>query len=408
MKYLDRILVLWAVICLVSPGWTCGPGRSSARPGTRRKLTDLAVKQYMPNVSEFTLGASGPAEGKIQRGDEKFNELTPNHNADIIFKDEEGTGADRLMTQRCKDKLNSLAILVMHRWEGIKVRVTEAWDEDGYHAADSLHYEGRAVDITTSDRDRNKYGMLARLAVEAGFDWVYYESRSHVHCSVRSEHSKGGGRGGCFPASSTVTLENGATRSMDQIQLGDRVLTVNEAGQTVYSDVIMMLDKKSDRRQSYHVIETEDYGYRLTVSRGHLVYASNFNWTFDASVKPVYAGDLQVGQYLYVAENQGATLRPVKITRISTMEDQGVFAPLTTEGTIVVDNVVTSCYAMVNHNLAHFAFAPVRFLKQISTNLWSAMAAMQTDGIHWYPHLLYSIAGQFLSDSLVYEGGILV
>lgn len=93
-------VIIVLVVTLAGLSEACGPGRGFGGPQRRgRKLTPLVFKQHEPNVSENTLTASGLQEGKVTKDDPKFSKLVPNYNKDIIFKDEEGTGADRLMTE---------------------------------------------------------------------------------------------------------------------------------------------------------------------------------------------------------------------------------------------------------------------------------------------------------------------
>ncbi|KAJ8338514.1 hypothetical protein SKAU_G00374800 [Synaphobranchus kaupii] len=378
----------------------CGPGRGYGTRRSPRKLTPLSYKQFSPNVAEKTLGASGRYEGKITRNSERFKELTPNYNPDIIFKDEENTGADRLMTQRCKDKLNSLAISVMNMWPGVKLRVTEGWDEDGHHSEESLHYEGRAVDITTSDRDRNKYAMLARLAVEAGFDWVYFESKAHVHCSVKSEHSVAAKTGGCFPGSAWVSLEGGGRKAVRDLQPGERVLASSESdggGELVYSEVLSFIDRDPAARKHFYVIGAEG-GARLSLTAAHLLFVTEGNCSGRAAegeLRTIFASDARPGQCVLAAgggEGRGHRLSRVAWVRLR--EGRGTFAPLTRHGTLVVNGVLASCYAAVDqHGLAHWAFAPLRLLHR-----WTGPSRHQGDGIHWYSRVLHW-AGTWLLES---------
>jgi desert hedgehog len=150
-----------------------------------KESAPLRVGEHAPVVGEAS--AVGALEGRIERGRAGFDRLVRCDARRIVFKDEEGTGADRLMTPRLRSRLLRLSRLVGERWPGVELRVTEAWDEDGEHAPNSLHYEGRAADLTTSDMDRGKLGELARLAVDAGFDWVYYEDETHLHVSVKRD-----------------------------------------------------------------------------------------------------------------------------------------------------------------------------------------------------------------------------
>lgn len=143
---------------------------------------DLVQGEKVPNLPEKQ--AVGAITKRIKRADPEFATLVANNNPNIVFKDEESTGADRLMTTKLRDGLDQLAILVSREWAGTKLRVTEAWDEDGEHSAQALHYEGRAADITASPIDGNKLGRLGRLAVEAGLGWVFFEDSKHIHVSV--------------------------------------------------------------------------------------------------------------------------------------------------------------------------------------------------------------------------------
>ncbi|XP_067426207.1 indian hedgehog protein [Emydura macquarii macquarii] len=394
MKLARLLLLLSGCELLLAPAVRgCGPGRvvgSRRRPP--RKLIPLAYKQFSPNVPEKTLGASGRYEGKIARNSERFKELTPNYNPDIIFKDEENTGADRLMTQRCKDRLNSLAISVMNQWPGVKLRVTEGWDEDGHHSDESLHYEGRAVDITTSDRDRSKYGMLARLAAEAGFDWVYYESKAHIHCSVKSEHSAAAKTGGCFPARALATLESGARTPLWALRPGQRVLAMDEQGRATYSDFLAFLDKEASALATFHVIETREPPRRLALTPAHLLFVAENSTAPAARFRATFASHVRPGHYVLVA-GPGTGLRPARVVAVSTQTDFGAYAPLTRHGTLVVDDVVASCFALVREQrLAQLAFWPLRLYHSLAGG-----HRTQPEGVHWYSGLLYRLGRLLLA-----------
>ncbi|KAJ6637364.1 Protein hedgehog, partial [Pseudolycoriella hygida] len=370
-------------------------------PRRSRQVSPLVFKQHVPNVSENTIGASGVIEGKISRHDKKFNDLVPNYNLDIIFKDEEGSGADRFMTQRCKEKLNTLAVSVMNTWPGVRLRVIEGWDEEGHHGIDSLHYEGRAVDITTSDRDRGKNGMLARLAVEAGFDWVYYESRAHVHCSVKSDSTQSSHSSGCFTGNSTVITSTGGVRRLDELNVGEKVLSMDKYGHAVYSEVLMFLDRNEHETREFVKIET-DGGAVISVTPAHLLMV----WkTTLKQTKFIFAEQVEEDDFVLV--NVNGTLEPRRVTKVSSELSKGVYAPLTEEGTIVVNSITASCYALVDsQSIAHWSFMPVRaynLVKNYFADESSSKTSSIQSGVHWYAKTLYAIKDYLLPSDWIYQ-----
>src|SRR5690606_4556684 len=113
------------------------PGPALSRPAAGV----LELGDRVPRMSEQD--AIGQVLVRVSRGMPDYRALLRNRSTDIVFKDEENSGADRMMTPRLERRLHALNRLVRREWDGVSVRVTEAWDENGEHGPSSAHYEGR-------------------------------------------------------------------------------------------------------------------------------------------------------------------------------------------------------------------------------------------------------------------------
>ena len=210
---------------------------------------------------------------------------------------------------------------------------------------------------------------------------------------------------------SLARLETGVVIPLSDLTVGDQVLTMDASGRLVYSEVLMFLDRDRSSQAAFYTIHT-DNGHNISLTPSHMIYVGNSRDLNPNEVQPIFAKDVVEGQYVYtVAESHVVEIS--QVSRISMRTEVGYHAPLTKHGTIVVDDVITSCYARINsQTIAHLSFAPVRMLRYISELLWKHDTSWhllfdsshQTDGgVHWYAKLLQSIAHYVIPDNKLYQ-----
>ena len=177
---------------------------------------------------------------------------------------------------------------------------------------------------------------------------------------------------------------------MDQLSVGDKVQSVNENGQLIYSEVIMFIDNKPhENNVLYFVLETDKPRAKLYLTRTHLVYVKR---RFSNTWHVEFARSVQIKDMLNVSIN--GTLVAAEVTRISVTTQKGAIAPLTNEGNIIVDGVLASCYAALDdQTFVDSLFMPAKTLYKYTPSLLNGKETQQ--GVHWYARLLL-----FLNDYL--------
>lgn len=180
-------------------------------------------------------------------------------------------------------------------------------------------------------------------------------------------------------------------------------------GQLKYSEVFMFLDRDMEQKREFLRIETED-GTAITATPSHLIYTWQKNTDNSITTKPSNTADFRFAEQIetgdFVLTNINGTLEPRRIKRITAELHRGVYAPLTYDGTIVVNSIAASCYALVEkHSLAHIGFIPMRSLHRIEEFLGftNDISDNLPRGIHWYASALNKIKDVVLPSKWFYH-----
>jgi len=188
-----------------------------------------------------------------------------------------------------------------------------------------------------------KTSVIAALVHALVFGAVVYYIVHYTHYGEGFKGLRGGSVGGqgCFSGSSTVKLSNGKTITINNLSTGDEVLTVNpNSGKTEFSPVYMWGHRDSEAVSKFYEVSTADS--KIVLTPGHYLYVSengcaNASMSTTTTLSPEL---LKIGQGIWTAEGKCAA-----ITSIKQIEEKGIFNPYTLSGTIVVDNIVASCYS---------------------------------------------------------------
>lgn len=193
--------------------------------------------------------------------------------------------------------------------------------------------------------------------------------------------------------------------------------------------MISFLDRQPSERRQFVRISTES-GKSLTLTPAHLVPVEGKSITFSARVK--------IGDRILIRDSSSADeisenevedrLRYDRVIDAKLILEEGVFAPLTSEGTLIVDDVVASCYAIIDsQTIAHYSFLPYRLWKSLTSGIVSRFSkffeesvtresvelrstksvqdfnnSQEPEGVLWYASMLYSLASYVVPAKMLY------
>ncbi|VDO27257.1 unnamed protein product [Haemonchus placei] len=173
----------------------------------------------------------------------------------------------------------------------------------------------------------------------------------------------------CFTGDTMVETPSG-TKRMDELKIGELVLTA-ELNSTVFTPVTSFLHRLPDTVASFIKLQTDQEEIKLTPQ--HFIFKVDCD-NIDYNVDMKFAEELKAGDCLYhthnnvhIAMNLSCNLRVGKVGRfvtihvvfycsalrkvvirsVTAVRERGVYAPMTSSGDLLANNIYVSCHSVV-------------------------------------------------------------
>jgi len=158
---------------------------------------------------------------------------------------------------------------------------------------------------------------------------------------------------GCFHGADSVQTKEYGTISMSELseKRDAHVLTRNDDGQLEYSPIRYWLHSQPATSMKFITMRTES-GHKLSITSEHLIYETDCR---GGDGHAIYAKNVQIGRCLYV--NDEGRLKETPVVEKGEVKMNGIYSPITTTGSIVVNDVLASCYNYYeNESLQKFVY----------------------------------------------------
>jgi len=188
--------------------------------------------------------------------------------------------------------------------------------------------------------------------------------------------------GGCYSASSIFVDIDGRQRKMDSLQIGEQVQVLSN-NEIRYEPIVTFIHRQPELMQEFLQITTLKNKV-LKITEDHLLFVEKMG-----EARAIPARDVKIGDVVYVVECQ--SVESDQVHSITTVFEKGAYSPVTLSGTILVDDVHTSCYFdVLSHDWSQRAMGIARAVYHISPGMLQWLSSIgQQDGFPGWCRLVH-------------------